>query len=105
RPQVLECLAAAHLAAESDTDAQALRELSLDQPLPNGHTPLQLAALHGRTDVLRLLLEFEPRLLPVDPNAFGSQRRTALHYAAGSRKPKSVGELLRHGADPCVAAG
>lgn len=90
--------------AADDPEVKALKALDLNAPLSNGHTPLQFAAFHGRTDIVRLLLEFDQHLLGIEPNALGTQKRTALHYASASRKAKCVAELLAHGADPCIAA-
>jgi len=91
-------------AKPDNKEQQALREVDLNAPLPQGYTPLQLAALKGCTEVVRLLLEFDQDLLTVNPNAVGSQKRTALHFAAAGRKVRCVSELLAHGADPCIAA-
>jgi len=87
-----------------DEEAKAMREVDLNAPLPSGYTALQLAASRGSTDVVRLLLEFDAEVLGVEPNAFGSQKRTALHFAAASRKVRCVEELLRHSADPLIAS-
>jgi len=91
-------------ALPEDEEAKALREMDLNAPLPSGYTALQLAASRGLTDIVRLLLDFDAEVLGVEPNAFGSQKRTALHFAAASRKVKCVAELLQHGADPFIAA-
>mmetsp|Transcript_55115 Transcript_55115/g.155066 ORF Transcript_55115/g.155066 Transcript_55115/m.155066 type:complete len:535 (-) Transcript_55115:102-1706(-) len=90
--------------AAAGAEAQALREVNLDAPLLGGHTALQLSAIHGHAEVAGLLLMGYQQLPGVDPNGVGSQHRTALHFAASSRRPRVVAELLYNTADPCIAA-
>jgi hypothetical protein len=60
-----------------------------------GGTPLLFAAVKGKAQAVRLLLE-----KGADPNARGDDGRTPLHWAARAGSVESVEYLLRAGADP-----
>jgi len=65
-------------------------ELRLDVPNANGETPLMIAALHGRLDWVRRLLD---RGAAVNRDGW-----TPLHYAASGPEPQVVQLLLDRGA-------
>ena len=54
-----------------------------------GHTPIQLAALHGSFDVVQLLVENGADLNQQDPSGW-----CALHFAASGRNEKLFAYLL-----------
>ncbi|XP_047043061.1 ankyrin-3-like [Lolium rigidum] len=64
----------------------------------DGDTLLQMAATHGRLDVLRYLVE-DLRLDVNQPNSIGD---TPLCYSAFAGKADATKYLLAHGADPLV---
>ncbi|XP_047045691.1 ankyrin-3-like isoform X2 [Lolium rigidum] len=64
----------------------------------DGDTLLQMAATHGRLDVLRYLVE-DLRLDVNQPNSIGD---TPLCYSAFAGKAAATKYLLAHGADPLV---
>uniref|UniRef100_A0A7S4SA61 RING-type domain-containing protein n=1 Tax=Alexandrium monilatum TaxID=311494 RepID=A0A7S4SA61_9DINO len=96
--------------ATGDKLAQELRTLDLNKPLPEGLTPLQLAASCGRVEVVRCLLDTcrsDAQLPDLDPNVVDTRRGTALHLAAGFVSPPNcaqcVADMMLRRADPCVA--
>ena len=75
------------LLANSDTD------VNLEDS--DKRTSLYLAAVRGRTDVVKVLLEHG-----ANPNLADKYRRTPLHAAAREGDVNMVRELLKHGANP-----
>lgn len=67
--------------------------------IPQGFTPLHVAARCGRLDVLRALLEAG---MPVNCPSTPAET-TPLHLAGGFAQEACVKELLRRGADPSRA--
>lgn len=67
--------------------------------MPQGFTPLHVAARCGRLDVLRVLLDGG---MPVDCSSTPAET-TPLHLAGGFGQEACVKELLRRGADPSRA--
>ena len=63
-----------------------------------GATALHLAAVQGRLDVVRLLLDRGARVDALDTNG-----RTPLMWAAAAGRADAVKELLARGADPRLA--
>nr|XP_032836513.1 ankyrin repeat domain-containing protein 45-like [Petromyzon marinus] len=61
----------------------------------HGKSPLDLAAILGRDDVIAQLLR-----LGAEPNARSTRGYSALHHAALWGRPRCVSALLRAGADP-----
>ncbi|XP_078741571.1 uncharacterized protein LOC144955109 [Lampetra fluviatilis] len=60
-----------------------------------GKSPLDLAAILGRDDVIEQLLR-----LGAEPDARSTRGYSALHHAALWGRPRCVSALLRGGADP-----
>lgn len=62
-------LAAVHDGDSTEAVSELLRakELSPDEPDQDGHTPLWLAAVHGATPVVRVLLEAGAAVNEVSP--------------------------------------
>lgn len=65
------------------------------QPDANGLTPLHVAALGGRSDIVHLLLRYK-----ADPNQKNSSGMTPLHAAAMAGHVETARLLLLHGARP-----
>ncbi|PHZ08986.1 ankyrin, partial [Rhizopus microsporus ATCC 52813] len=63
-----------------------------------GYTPLHEAALRGKTDIVRLLLEYN-----ADVNSRGADLDTPLHDAAENGHTEVVQLLLEYGADMTIA--
>ncbi|WP_265033965.1 ankyrin repeat domain-containing protein [Wolbachia endosymbiont (group A) of Sicus ferrugineus] len=59
----------------------------------DGNTPLHLAAMKGKIDVVKILLEYN-----ADVNTKNNEGRTALYYAANNNHQELVELLLAHGA-------
>ncbi|CAN0404144.1 unnamed protein product, partial [Hapterophycus canaliculatus] len=73
----------------------AAKRLRLDRTGRGGMTAVHLAAFHGYTDALRLLLEAGS-----DPNAVCDEGETPLHTACTGGSTLCATLLLDHGANP-----
>lgn len=69
-------------------------ELHIDRRAPDGLTPLMVAAGHGQSQMVELLLVAGADVLALEPRMGAS----ALHKAAQSGNPDVIGLLLDHGA-------
>ncbi|KAI9044107.1 ankyrin repeat domain-containing protein [Aspergillus affinis] len=88
-----------------DQNAIPLVELLLEQGAnvhhkdAFGRSPLHSAACNGRTEIMRILLEFDKSL---DVNMQDKNGKTTLHDAALCGKVDTARFLLEHGADPTI---
>jgi ankyrin repeat protein len=68
-----------------------------------GTTPLMEASVHGRTDIVALLLQLPPVKASID--AIAEDYQTALSWASSHGRQTVVQLLLDAGADPTIPAG
>lgn len=95
-------LAALALIAKSYPDYGAEQIANLNaKGFKDGNTPLHLAAMHDRLNILKFLLEQESVCI----NKTDNQGKTALHWAVQSGSSKCVYWLLVFGADAKMRNG
>ncbi len=78
----------------NDDILNSLLAAGADPNVGDGQTPLMAAALSGRAEAVRLLLEHGAATGPVD-----SEGRTALHRAAEAGSVDAIRSLISYGAD------
>lgn len=92
-----------HLAAEKGnvdivTTLLACPEIQIDATMPNGDTPLHVAALHNNHQVIKLLLDQKLLLArnSIQVNQPNKNGKTPLHCAVHNKAIESVKLLLTH---------